>query len=250
MKLNFHKAFDSISWSYLEWVLDQMGFPCKWKNWIRSCVATATASILVNGSPSPPFKLQRGLRQGDTLSPFLFDIAVEPLNLLIHKAVSRGLWEGLEVCRNGPKITHLQYADDTLMFYVPNIENLLNLKKSLILFQLDSGLKVNVHKSSMIGINTEDAWLKHAAKVLLCNTGALPLTYLGLPIGGPSNRISMWNPVIARMEKKLASWKGNLLSIGGRTTLIKASLSSIPLYYMSLFPIPKGVLDKLKRIQR
>lgn len=154
------------------------------------------------------------------------------------------------MCRNGPKLTHLQYADDTLMFCTPDVNSLLNIKKSLILFQLVSGLKVNFHKTSMIGINVEDSWLQSAAKALLCKTGSLPLTYLGLPIGGSLNRTAIWDPVLARMEKKLASWKGNLLSIGGRTILIKASLSSLPLYYMSLFPIPKGVLEKIIKIQR
>lgn len=59
------------------------------------------------------------------------------------------------------------------------------------------------------------------------------------------SRIEMWNPIIEKFNKKLASWKGNLLSIGGRLTLIKASLTSLPLYFMSLFPVPKGVSQKL-----
>lgn len=80
--------------------------------------------------------------------------------------------------------------------------------------------------------------------------GQLPTTYLGLPIGGNSSRLATWEPVINRMNLKLASWKGKMLSIGGRLTLIKASLSSLPLYYMSFYPIPKGVIDKIVAIQR
>ena len=62
LKLDFHKAFDCISWNYLKWVMEQMNFPSKWIEWIISCVMTASASILLNGSPTPPFRLQRGLR--------------------------------------------------------------------------------------------------------------------------------------------------------------------------------------------
>lgn len=82
LKLDFHKAFDSVSWSYLDWILSQMAFPTQWCQWISSCVMIASASILINGSPTPPFffKLHRGLWQGDPLSPFLFDLVVESLN--------------------------------------------------------------------------------------------------------------------------------------------------------------------------
>lgn len=65
LKIDFHKAFDSVSWRFLDWTLEQMNFPSQWRLWIRSCVMTASSSILINGSPTAPFKLQRGLRQGD-----------------------------------------------------------------------------------------------------------------------------------------------------------------------------------------
>ena len=90
------------------WNLIQMNFPPQWCEWVLACVSSAFAYILVNGSPSTPFKLQRGLRQGDQLSPFLFVFIVEALNQLILKATNMGLWSGVEVCRNSLKITHLQ----------------------------------------------------------------------------------------------------------------------------------------------
>lgn len=135
-------------------------------------------------------------------------------------------------------------------FCPPNLDYLLNIKKTLILFNLASGLQVNFHKSSLMGIHTDDSWLQKAAECLLCKVGSLPFTYLGLPIGGCTSRLSTWDPIIDRMNKKLALWKGKLLSLGGRLTLIKASLSSLPLYFMSLFPIPKGILEKINKIQR
>lgn len=128
LKLDFHKAFDNVSWNFLDWVMEQMQFPSKWRRWIQSCVMSSTASILLNGSPTPPFKLRRGLRQGDPLSPFLFDLAVETLHLIITKSTSMGLWDGIEVCKHGPKLTHLQYADDTIMFCLPNQSHLMNIK--------------------------------------------------------------------------------------------------------------------------
>ena len=250
LKLDFHKAFDSISWGFLDWVQEQMGFPPLWRAWIKSCVMSASASILINGSPTPPIKLHRGLRQGDPLSPFLFNLAAETLNLILKKGMDLHLWDGIATRPNGITISHLQYADDTIIFCPPDIEFLCNIKRSLIAFHIASGLNVNFHKSALYGINVDEAWLLNTADILLCRTGVLPFTYLGLPIGGNSSRINTWEPIITRMNNKLATWKGHMLSIGGRLTLLKASLSSLPLYYMSLFPVPKGIIDIMVKIQR
>lgn len=250
LKLDFHKAYDSVSWSFLMWILEQMKFPPQWCDWVLSCISSTSASILINGSPSVPFKLQRGLRQGDPISPFLFVFIVEALNQLISKATNKGLWRGVKIGKNELMITHLQYADDTLIFSDANIESLLNIKCVLILFQLASGLQVNFHKSSLMGLNISKTWLKEAASSLLCKEGCIPFTYLGLPIGGNSSRINAWSPIIEKMSKRLATWKGRLLSIGGRITLIKSSLTSLPLYYMSLFHMPKGVVNEINKIIR
>lgn len=250
LKLDFHKAYDSVSWNFLRWVLEKMKFPAKWCEWIMTCVMTASASILINRSPSNPFKLQRGLRQGDPLSPFLFVLIVEALNQMIKNATKLHLWQGIETCKTGIKISHLQYADDTLMFCDANLESLKNIKRALVLFHLASGLQVNYYKSLLMGINTPREWLEMAANPLLCKSGLIPFTYLGLSIGGNPTRIQSWDPIIEKLSKKLPTWKGKLLSIGGRITLIKSSLSNLPLYFMSLFPVPKGVAKKINKITR
>nr|CCA66180.1 hypothetical protein [Beta vulgaris subsp. vulgaris] len=250
LKLDFHKAYDSVSWNFLQWTLDQMNFPVKWCEWIKTCVTSASASILVNGSPTPPFKLHRGLRQGDPLSPFLFVLVGEVLSQMISKATSLQLWRGIPACSRGSEITHLQYADDTLMFCEANTNSLKNIQKTLIIFQLVSGLQVNFHKSSLMGLNVTSSWIQEAANSLMCKIGTIPFSYLGLPIGDNPARIRTWDPIIDKLEKKLASWKGKLLSLGGRLTLIKASLSNLPLYYMSLFPVPKGVIEKINKLMR
>ncbi|XP_071712558.1 uncharacterized protein [Rutidosis leptorrhynchoides] len=115
-KVDFEKAFDSLSWDFLEEMMSLMGFGLKWRKWIMSSLESASISILVNGSPTCEFNLGRGVRQGDPLSPFLFILAAEGLNALTKSAVSRKLFDGLLIGKDSVVLSHLQYADDTIFF--------------------------------------------------------------------------------------------------------------------------------------
>lgn len=129
------------------------------------------------------------------------------LELLIQKETSIGLWQGVEICKGGMKVTHLQYADDTIIFCPPQTKFLQNVKKALRLFQLASGLQVNFFKSSLISLHVPKSWSQVASDSLLSKKGSLPFIYLGLPVGGISSRIKLWDPIIKRLNDKLASWK-------------------------------------------
>jgi hypothetical protein len=100
-KVDFEKAYDSVDWGYLDAVMGKMGFPTLWRKWIKECITTATASVLVNGSPTDEFPLERGLRQGDPLSPFLFLLAAEGLNVLMQAMVEGNRFKGYCVGGDG-----------------------------------------------------------------------------------------------------------------------------------------------------
>lgn len=112
-KVDFEKAYDSVSWGFLDFMMRKMGFNEIWRKWIKECISTANVSILANGSPSKDFCVGRGLRQGDQLSPFLFLIVAKGLNTLFREVNGLGLFEGYKV--GSLKISHLQFADDTLI---------------------------------------------------------------------------------------------------------------------------------------
>ena len=248
-KVDFEKAYDSVDWGYLDEVMVKMNFPYLWRVWIMEFVTTATASVLVNGCPTDEFKFERGLRQGDPLSPFLFLLAAKGLSVMMSAMVTNGLFMPYGVGAQEPLlVSHLQFADDTLLLGVKSWENVRAMKAVMLLFEAISGLKVNFHKSMLFGVNVNDSWLHEAAVVMHCKHGRLPFFYLGLPIGGDPRKLQFWYPLIERIRRRLSSWKCKKLSLGGRLVLLKSVLSSIPVYFLSFFKAPSGIISTLDSI--
>ncbi|GMI67424.1 hypothetical protein HRI_000411700 [Hibiscus trionum] len=250
LKLDFSKAFDCVRWDFLDMILEKMGFGPKWRGWISECVSTAKVSILLNGTPTMEFKMKRGLRQGDPLSPFLFIIVTEALHKLLDTAEVRGAIKGIKIAEPLNSITHLQFADDTILFFQPEKSYLKNVKKILRCFEVCSGLSINFKKSGIAGVGTHPDTLNMLATTCGCSKIKLPFTYLGIPLGSDPRQIATWDPIVERCQSKLAGWKGRSLSFAGRVVLINSVLSALPLYFMSLFIIPKTVLKKIDRIRR
>ena len=118
-KLNIEKAYDHVSWKFLLVVLKKMGFEERWLKWIELCISTVKFSVLINSSPSGFFQSSRGLRQGDPLSPYLFVIAMEVFSCLLRRVINGGFLSGWRVrgrSGEGILISHLLFADDTLVF--------------------------------------------------------------------------------------------------------------------------------------
>ena len=141
------------------------------------------------------------------------------------------------------------YADDTLIFCEANKDQLKYLSWILMWFEALSGLKINLNKSEIIPIGPVDNAEK-LAKELGCKIGALPTSYLGLPLGAKHKAVGVWDSIEERFRKRLASWKIQYISKGGRATLIRSTLSSLPIYYLSLFRMPQKVCARLENIQR
>ncbi|GJW91857.1 reverse transcriptase domain, reverse transcriptase zinc-binding domain protein [Tanacetum coccineum] len=228
----------------------QVNFGPKWCRWIFSCLTSTSVSVLINGSPSKEFKMKRGLRQGDPLSPFLFLIVAEALQVMTLEACNKGIFKGLSLDDDGPNISLLQYADDALFFGEWSVANARNLVRILDFFHDVSGLKINLAKSRIFGIGILMANVANIARAINCSYGSLPFNYLGLPVGKRMNKVDAWNGVVGKLSERLATWKINLLSIGGRLTLVKSVLGSLPLYYLSLFRAPVSVISQIEGLRR
>jgi len=212
-------------------------------------INTASTSVLVNGCPTDEFKFERGMRQGDPLSPFLFLIVAEGLHVMMNALVEASMFTGYKVgADNLASITSLQFADDTLLVCDRSWENIRALKALLLRFEASSRLKVNFHKSMLVGVNIHDSWLAEAASVLHCKLGQLPFLYLGLPIGGDSRKLKFWRPLIVRIKSRLLGWKSKYLSFGGRLVLLKSVLSSLPVHFLSFFKAPTCFISSIESL--
>jgi hypothetical protein len=243
-KLDLEKAYDHVNWNFLLYMLERLGFPERWRSWMLYCISTVRLSILVNGTPSGFFDTSRGIRQGDPLSPLLFVVVMEAFSKLMQKAEEENFIRGFEIRGRNQEpiqITHLCYADDTILFCEPILDQVGYVKCTLLCFEAASRLKVNLSKSEMVQIGNVSN-LSSLAAWLDCKISTVPMKYLGMPLGARFKSKQIWDPILEKLGKKLAGWKHLYLSKGGRLTLLKSTLSGLPLYYLSLYPIPVSVI--------
>lgn len=241
-KLDMENAYDRVDWEFLRWVLKMKGFGVRWCNWMKGCMESPYFFILINETSKGFFKSSRGLRQGDPLSPFLFSLVADGLPAILKQAERHGLIEGFEVGDDRVMVSHLQFADDTILFLNATWETVRIAERCLEIFGLISGFKVNLNKSVLVGVNVDNGLLRKLASHMGYTMGSWPLNYLGMALGGNPRSIMHWDVVVERVSKKLAAWKKNYISLGGRITLIKSSLANIPVYYMLVFRMPPRVV--------
>ncbi|KAJ0582905.1 putative RNA-directed DNA polymerase [Helianthus annuus] len=250
LKIDFEKAYDNLNWNFVLDILSQMGFSEKWCSWIKGVLSSARASVLVNGSPTFEFECQKGMRQGDPISPFLFVIVMEALSCMLNKASDLGILKGVSLPNDGPSVSHLFYADDAIIMGEWSRENVINVVRILRCFHVCSGLRINLGKSSLFGVGPQPVEVAEMAEVVGCSAESFPFKFLGLTVGANMNRVSNWRPVFDIFEKRLSLWKASTLSIGGRVTLIRSVLESLPTYFFSLYRAPVKVVQDLESIIR
>uniref|UniRef100_A0A2N9GKR1 Reverse transcriptase domain-containing protein n=1 Tax=Fagus sylvatica TaxID=28930 RepID=A0A2N9GKR1_FAGSY len=177
---------------------------------------------------------------------------MEALSRMMDQAVRGGYLSGFKVGNSegsNVMVTHLLFADDTLMFCDAAPSQIEQLGCVLTWFEAISGLKINLGKSEMVPVGVVSN-MEALAGILGCHCASLPMKYLGLPLGAKFKETTIWNPIVEKMERRLAGWKRLYLSKGGKVTLIKSTLSNLPTYFLSLFPILVGVAQRLEKIQR
>jgi hypothetical protein len=216
---------------------------------ITSVCVTDTWGVRVNDDIGPFFSTHKGLCQGDPLSPILFNIVADMLALLFARAKEEHQFNGIVPHLIEGGLSILQYADDTVVFLDHNIEQARNVKLLLTVFEQMSGLKINFHKSELFCYGMAKDCEPQYSQLFGCSVGTMPFKYLGIPMTHRRLRNSEWRCVVDRFESRLSNWKAKFLSSMGRLVLINFVLSSLPIFMISFFEIPAGVLQKLDAIR-
>jgi hypothetical protein len=175
----------------------------------------------------------------------LFNIVADMLAILIEHAKSDGQIEGVIPHLVDGGLSILQYADNTILFMEHDLEKAHNLKLIFAAFEQLSGVKINFHKSEMFCFGGAQDEAALYAELFGCEQGQFPIRYLGIPIHYWILKIAECKLVDEILQKRLSSWKGKLLFLGGRLVLINLVLTNMVLYMISFLLLPKGVLHKL-----
>ncbi|GKE97409.1 RNA-directed DNA polymerase, eukaryota [Tanacetum coccineum] len=212
------------------------------------CKMKKKHTMIVNGSPTKEFQFHRGLKQGDPLSPFLFLLIMESLHISMQRVVDAGLFKGIHV-GSSLQVSHFFYADDVVFMGHWSEANIDTILRVLDCFYHASGLRINMLKSKLMVISVSSDKVDQAAKKIGYAILQVPFSYLGSKVGCLMSRIQLWSEIVNNILTCLSKWKLKTLSIGGRLTLLKSVLDSLPIYHMSLFKVPAKVLLNMEFIR-
>ena len=204
LKLDMSKTYDRVEWSFMEKVLVKMGFQKRWVKLMMACITTASYSVLINGEPHGHITPSRGLRQGDPLSPYLFLMCTEGLHGLINKVVTQGDIRRISISRNGPKLTHLLFADDSLIFSRATENECQTLLNILAKYECASGQQINRAKTTLFFSKSTNIDIQDRIKDMLGVTVVQQYEkYLGLPSLVGRNKTESFTHIKQQIWKKL-----------------------------------------------
>ncbi|XP_018463849.2 uncharacterized protein LOC108835040 [Raphanus sativus] len=248
IKTDMSKAYDRIEWNYLEGLLGVLGFHETFRGWIMHCVKSVSYTVLINGEEQGRIVPSRGLRQGDPLSPFLFDLCTEGLSHRLNEAERCGEITGIKFSDDGPAIHHLFFADDSLLLLKANEEETTAVCKILKAYEEVSGQMISFAKSAITFGSKVSVEMKCKIKEIsnITNEGGTG-KYLGLPECFSGSKVEMLQYIQEKMTSRFRGWYAFFLSTGGKEVLLKSVAMAMPVYAMSVFKLPKTTCKNLTR---
>ncbi|XP_019160780.1 PREDICTED: uncharacterized protein LOC109157336 [Ipomoea nil] len=209
------KAYDRMEWPFVEQMLRRLGFEDRWVQLVMLCVRSVRYKVLVNGRPFEEIVPTRGLRQG---------------------------WPS-------PAISHLFFADDSLLFFKANLQEALEVKRCLGVYEAYFGQAVNFNKSSIsFSRNTLVDMEDLVAGALGVSQADDFGKYLGLPSVIGRNKKLVFAYIEQKLKQRFGTWNKRLLSRAGKEVLLKSVAQAMPTYTMSIFLIPKMLCASLERL--
>jgi len=246
IKLDMSKACDHVEWGFLHSMMIKMGFARQWVDLIMRCVSTVNFRIKVNGDCTEMITPQRGLRQGDPLSPYLFIICAEGLSAMLQRAERDWKIVGIKVCRAAPSVNHLFFADDSLILMRARDVEATELKRVLDVYERASGQMINKDKSSVLfSPNTARTVRDQMKAALSISQERWGERYLGLPVSIGVSKKKTFAYIKQKIWCRVQGWQEKMLSKANKEILVKAVAQAIPTYAMSCFDITKTLCDEL-----
>ena len=228
-----------------------LGFSDSFVSIIMPCIKSVSYTMLFNGEPVGHIKPTRGLHQGDPLSSYMFLLCAIGLQWLLHKAKFDGAIRGVSICRNGPRVSHLFFADDSVPFCQAKQTECQVILDILATYERGSGQKINKDKTNLFFSTNTSPEVKESIQQLLGVPSIRNFEkYLGLPALVGRGKKQSFSYIKERVWKKLQGWKEKLLSQAGKEVLIKLVIQAIPTYAMSCFKLPKGLIHELETMIR
>ncbi|WOL00311.1 hypothetical protein Cni_G09024 [Canna indica] len=249
INLDLEKAYDRVDWKALMGVCRLMNFPEKFIGWVKACLKAANYRCVLNGEQSEVFKSNKGVRQGDPLSPYLFIVLQELLSKLINREVEKG---NLKVFKyKGMHISHLLFVDDIIMvikccesscrclievlnFYGKVTNQRINYGKSEVFFPCEFPKKRKEVFSRMLGIKE----------------GGLPIKYLGAYVDKGKISVNVQRQMIEKAENRLESWASKDIFQAGKVVLINSVVNSMPIHTLSIMWINSKIIKEHEKLIR
>lgn len=248
LKIDISKAYDRLEWGFIRNMMEKYKFHEVWINRIMRLIQSVSYSFLHDGNVFGDVVPQRGLRQGDPISPYMYILCAEGLSSIIRRNEETGLLHGCTIARGAPAISHLLFADDCYFFFKAERVEANVMKRILNRYENISGQMVNYSKSAVtFSANTSKEKRKEVCEQLGVGETQTPGKYLGMPMAVGRRKRATFSFLVEKVEQKLQGWDKQVLSKAGKVTLLKTAAQVIPNFWMNMLLIPVQVCEDIEK---